>query len=69
VVTEGPVDPANFKLPRVRIVAEGKGRLRVDTLLDLDEREDGTGHPLRTVVRVLPPHEVFEDVGEFVSAI
>jgi HD-GYP domain-containing protein (c-di-GMP phosphodiesterase class II) len=69
VVTEGPVDPANFKLPRVRIVDSAKGHLRPDTQLDLDEREDGTGRPLRTVVRVLPPHEVFEDVGELVSAI
>ena len=68
MVTEGPVDPANLKRPRARVVDQSGGAIPADSLLDLDERND-LGEHLRSVARVLAPHEVFQDFGGYVSAI
>ncbi|MHC4576687.1 MAG: HD-GYP domain-containing protein [Planctomycetota bacterium] len=65
IIAEGPADPSYLDQPRVRIVKTGGGTLPPEQVIDLAEHD---GHH-RAIARAVPSHEVFESVGQYVSAI
>jgi len=68
IVVEGPCEPEHLDRPRVRVLAAGDGPQEPDLLLDLGECDE-SGAPVRTITRTLPPGEVFDTVGDYVSAL
>jgi len=68
IVAEGPADPTFLDQPRVRVVKTGEGTLQPSDVIDLAERSDDESTS-RRIAGAIAPHEVFENVGEYVSAI
>lgn len=68
IVAEGPADPTFLDQPRVRIVRKAEGTLEPSAVIDLaEQRDDET--PRRGIAGAAAPHEVFENVAEYVAAI
>lgn len=68
IVAEGPADPTFLDQPRVRIVKTAEGTLEPRDVIDLAEQGDDEPTP-RGIAGAAAPHEVFENVAEYVSAI
>jgi HD-GYP domain-containing protein (c-di-GMP phosphodiesterase class II) len=68
IVAEGPADPTFLDQPKVRIVKTAEGTLEPSEILDLAERSDDET-TAREIAGAAAPHEIFENVAEYVSAI
>jgi HD-GYP domain-containing protein (c-di-GMP phosphodiesterase class II) len=68
IVAEGPADPTFLDQPRVRIVKTAEGTLEPSEVIDLAEQSDDDASS-RAIAGAAAPHEVFENVAEYVSAI
>jgi len=67
IVAEGPPDPTFLDQPKVRIVKTAEGTLEPREIIDLAEQS--ADEAARAIAGAAPPHEVFENVAEYVSAI
>jgi HD-GYP domain-containing protein (c-di-GMP phosphodiesterase class II) len=68
IVAEGPADPTFLDQPKVRIVKTSEGTLEPSEVIDLAEQSDDQPAP-RGITGAAAPHEVFDNVAEYVSAI
>jgi HD-GYP domain-containing protein (c-di-GMP phosphodiesterase class II) len=68
IVAEGPADATFLDQPKVRVVKTGEGDLQPSDVVDLAERSDDESTS-RRIAGAIAPHEVFDNVGEYVSAI
>ncbi|MGH7162430.1 MAG: HD-GYP domain-containing protein [Planctomycetota bacterium] len=68
IVTAPPTDGTLADRPKVRVVLASDGSLPPDAVVDLAERGPD-GDFVRSVAAALPAREVFDTVGDFISAL
>jgi hypothetical protein len=65
VVFAANPDPREIHRPVVKLISDASGNRLDGRLVDLSERDPGTGEPRRTIVKVTEPERYGIDPGDY----